>query len=87
VDNGQPPIDPRLSVERLSALERAIWSEKMKCGSNLEVALKLFLYEDVVERHLETIVRKLREAPRAANPGGDHCKPLEMGVAVPLPRR
>jgi hypothetical protein len=62
VDNGQLPIDP-LRAERLSALERAIWSEKMKCGSNLEVALKLFLYEDVVERYLETIERKLGDDP------------------------
>jgi hypothetical protein len=62
VDNGQLPIDP-LRVTRLSELERAIWSEKMKCGSNLEVALKLFLYEDVVERYLETIERKLGDDP------------------------
>jgi hypothetical protein len=62
VDNGQLPIDP-LRVKRLSELERAIWSEKMKCGSNLEVALKLFLYEDVVERYLETIERKLGDDP------------------------
>lgn len=86
MDNGQLPIDSRFSVERLSALERAIWSEKMKCGSNLEVALKLFLYEDVVERYLETIVRKLREGPRVANPGGDRRKHLEPGIAVPWVR-
>jgi hypothetical protein len=56
----------------------------MKCGSNLEVALKLFLYEDVVERYLETIGRKLRDAPRVADAGGDRRKHKE--IASPLPR-
>lgn len=64
MDDGRLPIDPQgTSVERLSPLERAIWSEKVKCASNLEVALKLYLYEDVVQRHLQTISRKLRNVP------------------------
>ena len=64
MDGGRLPIDPqRTNVERLSPLERAIWSEKVKCASNLEVALKLYLYEDVVQRHLQTIVRKLCGVP------------------------
>ncbi len=64
MDGGRLPIDhQRCNVECLSPLERAIWSEKVKCASNLEVALKLYLYEDVVERHLQTISRKLRDVP------------------------
>jgi DNA-binding CsgD family transcriptional regulator len=53
------PLDPGGDLACLSALERAIWSEKAKRASPLEVALRLFLDEDVVRRHLRTIALKL----------------------------
>jgi len=63
MDDSELPIDPGDGLESLSPLDRAIWSEKMKGTSNLEISLKLFLYEVVVRRHLQTISRKLRHAP------------------------
>ncbi len=71
MDGGRLPIDPqRNSVERLSPLERAIWSEKVRCASNLEIALKLYLYEDMVQRNLQTISRKLRDVPSTVGSAG-----------------
>jgi hypothetical protein len=63
MDDGELSIDPSVDVENLSPLDRIIWSEKMKGTSHLEISLKLFLYEDVIRRHLQSISRRLRHVP------------------------
>jgi len=55
------PTDASDQVEGLSTLDCAIWSEKMKGASNLEISLKLFLSVDVVRRHLQMMSRSQDE--------------------------
>ena len=57
-----PHPDPEpADIEALSPLERDVWHEKQKRGSNLEVALKLCLSEEAVKRHLQSIAQKMRD--------------------------
>ena len=58
----------------LSPLEQAIWSEKMKGATYLEIALKMFLYEAAVKQRLKMISLKLHALPqtRGSLSSGDH---------------
>lgn len=59
----------------LSPLEQAIWSEKMKGASLLEIALKMFLYEAAVKQRLKMISHKLHALPQTRGSlfSGDHA--------------
>ena len=67
-------MDGESDARCLSPLEQAIWSEKMKGASNLEIALKMFLYEAAVRQRLKMISHKLRAVPqtRGGLSFGDH---------------
>jgi len=54
------PGHPRATVSNLSCLEQAIWLQKLKRPSNLEVALTLSLDERTVKEHLRRIAQKFR---------------------------
>ena len=62
--------DPDMS-SRLSALEHAIWTEKQKIGSILEVALRLLLDEETVRHRLRVIAAKLADGAMGAGPAAD----------------
>jgi len=57
-------MDGETDSKCLSPLERAIWSEKMKGASHLEIALKMYLYEAAVRQRLKMISHKLRAVLR-----------------------
>ena len=67
-------MDGETDSKSLSRLEQAIWSEKMKGASNLEIALKMFLYEAAIRQRLKMISHKLRAVlqTRGGLSSGDH---------------
>lgn len=71
---GPGMMDDETDSKYLSPLELAIWSEKMKGASNLEIALKTFLYEAEVRQRLKMISHKLLAVPQIGGgpSAGDH---------------
>ncbi len=67
-------MDGETDSKCLSPLEQAIWSERMKGASSLEIALKMFLYEAAVRQRLKMISHKLRAVlqTRGGLSSGDH---------------
>jgi hypothetical protein len=61
MDGAGVPIAPGNGVEGNSALDRAIWSEKLKGASDLEISLRLLLDVGVVRRHLRGMSRPAEE--------------------------
>jgi hypothetical protein len=76
-------MDDEMDSRHLSPLERAIWSEKMGGASNLEIALKMFLYEAEVRQRLKTISFKLLAVPqmRGGPSPGDHTDSAPRSAA------
>ena len=68
-------MNDKIDSQCLSPLERAIWSERMKGASNLEIAQKMFLYEAEVKQRLKMISHKFHAAPqtRGSLSSGDHA--------------
>jgi DNA-binding NarL/FixJ family response regulator len=70
---GPGTMDDEVNSKHLSPLEQAIWCEKMEGASNLEIALKMFLYEAEVKQRLKMISHKLLAVPQiSGGPSGDH---------------
>jgi hypothetical protein len=61
IDGAGAPIDPGKEIKGGSGLDRAIWSEKLKGASDLEISLRLRLDVDVVRRRLRGISRPREE--------------------------
>ena len=57
-------MNDEIDSQCLSQLEQVIWSERMKVASNLEIALKMFLYEAEVKQRLKMISHKLHAMPK-----------------------
>ena len=72
---GPGTMNDETGSQYLSPLEQAIWSEKMKGASCLEIALKMFLYEAAVKQRLKMISHKLHAVPqtRGSLSSGDHA--------------
>jgi hypothetical protein len=76
-------MDDEMGSRHLSPLEQAIWSEKMEGASNLEIALKMFLYEAEVRQRLKMISCKLLAVPqmRGGPSPGDHTDSAPRSAA------
>jgi DNA-binding NarL/FixJ family response regulator len=72
---GPGTMNDEIDSQCLSRLEQAILSERMKGASNLEIALKMFLYEAEVKQRLKMISHKLHAVPqtRGSLSSGDHA--------------
>jgi hypothetical protein len=77
---GGLPVDSISSSNRLSALDRAILTEKQRTASILEVALRLLLEEETVRQRLRRIAKVLEDdaAAEGAAAGPAQARPASV---------